>query len=92
MKFLLYALSILFVGLGCSFAETMQKDTSEDKSIIIDIPTDKLPPPSAEEVAPTHPFFSATSTGVEVMEQVEELKERIENLEKRLSILEKEKK
>lgn len=57
--------------------------TPGDKTITIDIPTDLPPPPAAaEKAAPTHPFFAAPNTGVEVMEKVNELEERIEKLEK----------
>lgn len=54
------------------------------KTETMEIQTDMLPPPSAEENDPMHPFFAAPSTGNEVMEEVEVLKERIKKLEERV--------
>lgn len=54
------------------------------KTETILIPTDQLPPPSAEEVTPLHPFFSG-STGNEVMEYVQALEERVMKLESQIS-------
>lgn len=54
----------------------------------IEIPTDMLPPPSAEEVVPKHPFFSETTTGKEVFEYVLELEERVKVLEDKVRLLE----
>lgn len=53
------------------------------KTETILIPSDQMPPPSAEAVVPTHPFFSE-STGNEVMEHLLELEERVKNLESRI--------
>ncbi len=48
---------------------------------IISIPSDALPPPSAEEVVPKTPFFTEPTTGNEVFEAVQELKSRVDKLE-----------
>lgn len=82
MKSLLLGLGILLVSLEQGRAEAPSKGSAGDKTVIIEIPADLPPPPSAEEVVPTHPFFAAPSTGNEVMEKIQELEDRIEKLEK----------
>lgn len=85
MKAILFLLSGLLICLGEGMAVETPPSQPKDKSVIINIPTDQLPPASAEEEQPTHPFFSASSPSVEVMEKIQELEERVEKLEKRVS-------
>lgn len=56
------------------------QEASDGKEIIF-IPSDQLPPPSAEEVVPKTPFFTESTTGNEVFEAVEDLRRRVEKLE-----------
>jgi hypothetical protein len=88
MKAILFLVSTLLV-INPEYGMAKEGDAG-DKTITIDIPTDLPPPASAEEVLPTHPFFSE-STGNEVMEKVQELEARIEKLEKSVSQLEEKK-
>lgn len=91
MKSTLFLLTtLLILSPESGKAEGAPKETTGDKTITIDIPTDLQPPASAEQVVPTHPFFSESAAN-EVMEKVQELEERIEKLEKSLLQLEKEK-
>ncbi len=62
---------------GASFATT--KD--------LYIQTDRLPPASAEEIAPQHPFFSDPPAN-EVFESVEAQQHQIQKLEERVKRLE----
>jgi hypothetical protein len=55
---------------------------AQETKKIIDIPTDQEPPPSAEIVAPTHPFFAAPNSANELMDRIEILEKRINELEK----------
>ncbi|MBX9786936.1 MAG: hypothetical protein K2Y08_06330 [Alphaproteobacteria bacterium] len=64
---------------GASFATT--KD--------LYIQTDRLPPASAEEVVPQHPFFSDPPAN-EVFESVEAQQHQIQKLEERVKRLEAE--
>lgn len=80
----------LLLGLVMSLENGMAKDAPTEKSRIINIPTDKLPPADAEKVAPTHPFF-ADSAANELMEKVQELEERIAKLEQKVFPLEQKK-
>lgn len=78
------------VGSACllfpvsSFAQTVSEQGNAPKTEIMDIETNRLPPASAEEIAPKHPFFSETSPASEVMEEVEELKERLQKIEEKM--------
>ena len=75
----------LLVGVCCggaSFAATETKD--------LYIQTDMLPPPSAEEVVPKHPFFSEPTPANEVFESVEAQQQQIQKLEERVKRLEAE--
>lgn len=75
--------SLLF--LPCeTFAEKESSSKATPGTEIIDIQTDSLPPASAEEIVPRHPFFSEPTTGNEVFEEVEELKERVRTLEENM--------
>ncbi|MBL8675956.1 MAG: hypothetical protein JNJ47_00785 [Alphaproteobacteria bacterium] len=60
--------------------------TTEEKNLYIQ--TDKLPPPSAEEVVPQHPFFSEPTPANEVFESVEAQQKQIQKLEERVKRLE----
>ena len=91
MKPILLILSILLLSLGNGMAKEASKSNTSDKTVIINIPSDLPPPPSAEKVLPTHPFFAETPAN-EIMEKIQELEERIEHLEKSVSQLEKGKK
>lgn len=74
-------MTLLMMALCCgeaSFAQTQD----------LYIQTDKLPPASAEEVVPMHPFFSEPTTGNEVFESVVEQQHQIEKLEERIKRLE----
>lgn len=67
---------------GASFAVAETKD--------LYIQTDRLPPPSAEEVVPQHPFFSEPTPANEVFESVEAQQRQIQKLEERVKRLEAE--
>lgn len=90
MKSILYILCALVVSTGNGIPKETPANDANSKTVIINIPTGSLPPASAEEVVPKHPFF-AESIGAEAMEKLTELEERIEKLEKKVSLLEKEK-
>ncbi|MBY0501905.1 MAG: hypothetical protein K2P93_07900 [Alphaproteobacteria bacterium] len=60
----------------------IQRVADQEGTKIIDIPTDQEPPPSAEIVAPTHPFFAAPNSANELMDKIETLENRIKELEK----------
>jgi hypothetical protein len=66
-------------------AQTNTSSQETGKTDTIYIPTDLPLPPSAEKVAPTHPFFAAPSTGYEANDEFEELKDRVDKLEKHLA-------
>ena len=85
----LFFLSSLLLSSESGEAKDLPKKGAADQTKIIDIPTDLPPPPSAEEVAPNHPFFSEPTTGNEVMEYVTELEERVKKLEESVARLEK---
>ena len=89
MKRILCALSTLLISLESGLAAKESMSSTGEKTTTVTIPADLPLPPSAEKVAPTHPFFSATSTGNEVMEKIQELEERIEKLEKKVNSSEK---
>ncbi len=78
--------AILFWGI-LPFLWSEARADPKPKTETMYIETDQLPPASAEEVVPKHPFFSEPTTGNEVMEKVMELEERIEELEKQVSQL-----
>ena len=54
------------------------------------IQTDMLPPPSAEEIVPQHPFFSESTPANEVFESVVAQQHQIQKLEERVKHLEAE--
>ena len=87
MKPILFVLGSLLMSLANGIAAEA-KDSSANKTVIIDIPADAPVPPSAEKVLPTHPFFSE-SPATEVMEKIQELEDRIDKLDKKVSQLEK---
>lgn len=76
------ALMVVVCCGGASFAVTETKD--------LYIQTDRLPPPSAEEVVPQHPFFSEPTPANEVFESVEAQQRQIQKLEERVKRLEAE--
>lgn len=81
MKYSLLLLSIFLVTPAYSMPSSITNEKAHDKTITVDIASDLPPPASAEQVVPTHPFFSE-SVANELMEKVQELQERIEKLEK----------
>jgi hypothetical protein len=85
MKPIVWVIMSLLFTIANGMAEQVSKEGASDKTIVIDIPSDLPVPPSAEKVAPIHPFFAAPSPGSEVMEKLQELEERIEKLEKNTS-------
>ncbi len=85
MKWVAFFLGALLLLFERGMAQTSPTPQKSPKTEIINIPTDLPVPPSAEEVAPTHPFFAAPSTGYEVNDELEALKERVDKLEKHLA-------
>lgn len=85
MKYSLLLISIFFISCAYSVSSKSTIKTEKDKTIIVDIPTDLPPPPSAKEVMPTRPFF-ADSTENELMEKIQDLEERIQKLEKAMVV------
>lgn len=79
MKYTLLFVTIVSIspGINLAFAAPEQKE----KTITVDIATDLPPPASAEQVMPTHPFFSE-SAATELMERIQDLEERVQKLEK----------
>lgn len=81
MGFLFGSLLILFHIGNVAMAVNPE---GKSKTTTILIPTDQLPPPSAEEVVPMTPFFSG-STGNEAMDYIQALEERVSKLERQIS-------
>ncbi len=71
-------------------ARAESKTIDDSKTVTIEIPSDRLPPPSAEKEVPLHPFFSE-STGNEAMEKIQELNDRVSKLEDLVRELKEEK-
>ena len=73
---------VAIAGIFFLVSEKGMAQATTPKTQTMDIQTDMLPPPSAEEVMPTHPFFAGpTSPEEELLEMVEELKDRVKKLE-----------
>lgn len=85
MKWMGLFLTALLILSGKGMAQTSPNPQKTSKTDTIYIPTDLPLTPSAEEVAPTDPFFAAPSTGYEVNEELEALKARVDKLEKMLA-------
>lgn len=79
-----FLLGILLVLPQVGNAATALNPEGKSKTTTILIPTDQLPPPSAEEVVPITPFFSG-STGNEAMDYIQALEERVSKLERQIS-------
>lgn len=77
-------LGILLVLPQVGNAATALKPEGKSNTTTILIPSDQLPPPSAEEVVPIAPFFSG-STGNEAMDYIQALEERVSKLEHQIS-------
>jgi hypothetical protein len=79
MKYTLLLVTMVSItpGVNVAFAAPEQKE----KTITMDIATDLPPSAAANEVMPTHPFFSE-STANELMEKIQDLEERVQKLEK----------
>lgn len=79
MKRTIFFLGISLLFLGSAGAQDQPKSPPGTETILI--PSDMLPPPSAEKVVPKTPFFTEPSTGNEVLEYVEALRHRVDALE-----------
>ena len=67
--------------------ESRKTQAESPKTVIIDIPSDLPPSPSAEAIVPHH-LFSDETTGYDVFQTVEELEARIKKLEDKVTALE----
>ena len=74
--------------------ESQKTQTESPKTVIIDIPSDLPPSPSAEAIVPHHlfsdetPGYDAFQTGEEQEASIKKLEERIQKLEERTTALE----